>query len=414
MRRLVRALALGAAIGMGALGGAPARAVEPSQVADDGQQILVMLRLPPSHFRAATDYAGSYGDGLGHAERWRLAQRLARGHGLTLVGNWPMPLVEVDCYIMRVPPGRSAAEAAADFARDRAVAWAEPLATYGAQGREGAPNDPLYPVQPAARAWRLNALHAVATGRNVRVAVIDSRIDATHPDLAGQIEVSEDFTGSGSGPAERHGTEVAGIIAARANNGVGIAGVAPDARLLALRACRQTKPGVTTCDSLSLARALVYAIDRRAQVINLSLSGPPGQLLGKLLDAALSRGAVVVGAVDPTLPRGGFPASHPGVIAVSDQTWGASSSIYVAPGRDVPTTEPGGRWDFVNGSSYATAQISGLYALLREHNPRSRSLGPLVVLADGAVDACASLSKLAGHCGCDCDRTAKISFPARR
>ena len=80
----------------------------------------------------------------------------------------------------------------------------------------------------------------------------------------------------------------------------------------------------------------------------------------------------------------------------------------------MPTTEPGGRWDFVNGSSYATAQISGLYALLREHNPRSRSLGPLVVLADGAVDACASLSKLAGHCGCDCDRTAKISFPARR
>src|SRR5205085_1842712 len=133
---------------------------------------------------------------------------------------------------------------------------------------------------------------------------------------------------------------VAGVIAARADNGVGIVGVAPGARLMALRACWQTAPDaqLTVCDTLSLARALVFAIDHRAQVLNLSLSGPPTPLLGKLIDVAMERGGVVVGAYDEALPAGGFPASHPGVIAVSDGP--APAGVYLAPGRDVPTTEP--------------------------------------------------------------------------
>ncbi len=84
-------------------------------------------------------------------------------------------------------------------------------------------------------------MHKIATGRGIRVAVIDSGIQANHPDLAGQVIVNRNFVAGQAEVAEDHGTGVAGIIAAKADNGVGIAGVAPDARLLGLRACWQQK-----------------------------------------------------------------------------------------------------------------------------------------------------------------------------
>jgi subtilisin family serine protease len=270
-------------------------------------------------------------------------------------------------------------------------------------------DDPLYRVQPAAREWRLAELHLVATGRNVRVAVIDSMIEKTHPDLTGQVQMSENFVTGRSDEAEQHGTGVAGIIAALADNGLGIAGVAPRARLLALRACWQesaprTSSPTTVCDSLSLAEALHFAIDHNAQVINLSLSGPPDRLLGRLLDAAMARGITVVGAFDRNLPGGGFPASHPGVVAVIDESQGAApSGVFSAPGRDIPTTQPGGRWYLVSGSSYAAAHVSGLFALLRERAPRAQGSGALVTNATGeAIDACATLLRAGGPCECAC------------
>ena len=102
------------------------------------QQVLVMLRLPPEHFRPNADYSGGYGDGQGHSARWRVASRLAHDHGLTLLSNWPMPLVGVDCFIMAVPPGRSPEEVALQLSREPDVAWSEPTRLYHAQGA-GAP-----------------------------------------------------------------------------------------------------------------------------------------------------------------------------------------------------------------------------------------------------------------------------------
>jgi subtilisin family serine protease len=140
---------------------------------------------------------------------------------------------------------------------------------------------------------------------------------------------------------------------------------------MALRACWQTDgnagTGATLCESLGLARALQYAIDHKAQVINLSLSGPPGPLLSKLITIALARNTAVVAAFDPSLPKGGFPASLPGVIAVADQSLqNMPANVYGAPGRDIPTTQPGGKWYLVNGTSYSVAHVSGLMALVRE------------------------------------------------
>jgi len=313
-----------------------------------------------------------------------------------------MPLVGVDCFVLRAPAGQSAKAVAEELSHDREVAWAEPMQTYTAQAaprpiaRAAPPNDPLFRLQPAAQAWKLADLHSVATGRNVRVAVVDSGVDLRHPDLMGQVETHQDFAPEHPGAAEQHGTGVAGIIAAVEDNHVGIAGVAPNARLMALRACWQQADQVTVCDTLSLAKAIHYAVEHDAQVINLSLSGPPGPLLGRLIDVALARGEVVVGAMDPAQVGGGFPASHPGVVAVTSV--GGSAGPYAAPGRDVPTTEPGGKWNLVNGNSFAAAHVSGLYALLRQKNPGERRPALVTATAGGEIDACASLMGAARPC----------------
>jgi subtilisin family serine protease len=279
------------------------------------------------------------------------------------------------------------------------------MQTYRAQG--SAPNDPMFALQPAAHDWRLAELRGVATGRGVRVAVIDSAVDAAHPDLAGQLAARQDFVIGHPAVAEAHGTGVAGVIAARADNRLGIAGVAPGARLLALRACWQKTTADTICDTLSLAKALSFAIERDARVINLSLGGPPNVLLGRLIDVALERDAAVVAAVDPALAGGGFPASHRGVTAVTSAPGGAAGT-FAAPGRDIPTTEPGGGFGLVSGSSYAAAHVSGLYALLRERNPRGRP-ATLLAGAGGTVDACATLRA----CGGAIPVAARAAPPAR-
>jgi subtilisin family serine protease len=236
--------------------------------------------------------------------------------------------------------------------------------------RTEAANDPLYALQPAVAKWGLERLYAHATGRHVTVAELDSGVDLDHPDLRSQVASARDFVGDGGYRAETHGTEVAGIIVARAGNGVGIAGIAPGARLLALRACWQTADGSAACSSFTLAKALQFALEARAQVLNLSLAGPDDALLAQLLDVALARGVAVVAAVDPRLPRGGFPASHPGVLAVAGVRDGSRvAGALRAPWRDIPTTQPGGAWGFVSGSSFAAAQVSGLAAVLRELSP---------------------------------------------
>jgi hypothetical protein len=413
MTRFFSSILLGLTLWLSvAAGGA---AAQPAQAPDTARQIMVMLRLPAEHFRAGASYSGAYGDELGHSGRLHIAEQLAHEHGLTLVDDWPMPMIGVECFVMRVPANRSLDDEIASLTRDKRVESVEPINIY--QTRSATPplhNDPLFRAQPAAKAWRLADLHQVATGRHVRVAVIDSTIDTHQPDLAGQVLMSRNFVRGGGEFPEQHGTGVAGIIAAIADNNQGIVGVAPGAQLMGLRACWQlaTPPdggSGTICDSLSLAKALEFAITHDAQIINLSLSGPPDPLLGKLIDVALARGMTIVSAFDGALPGGGFPASHAGVVAVADDQAGPNAGgIYVAPGRNVPTTQPGAHWYLVNGSSYAAAHVSGLFALMRERSPNSHGAASLVAAhgAGGAIDACASLLRAAGPRDCACAHAA--------
>ena len=423
-RRGAAVLAAGLALSLGAAHAAPAAASPPvgaASVQGDAREILVMLRIPPDHYRPNASYGGEYGERSTITARRRVAEKIAHRYGLEFVGDgWQMPLLGLDCYVMRVRQEETLDSAIKRIARDPEIAWSEPMHLYQTQAsRSGVENDPLYAVEPAAGAWQLAELHKVTTGRGVVVAVVDSRVELNHPDLAGQFVASEDFVTGRPGAAERHGTGVAGIIAAKAGNGLGISGVAPGARLMALRACWQTGPDSPTaptyCDSLSLAKALHYAIEHKAKVINLSLSGPPDRLLGQLIDIASSHDISVVAAYDPDLPKGGFPASEAGVIAVGNESLPSPPpGVYLAPGEDVPTTQPGGKWFLVNGSSYAAAHVSGLIALVRERgNAAPRPLLVASLPAGGTVDACATLLRASKPCGCTCPKTTRLAQATR-
>ena len=366
----------------------------------EDREILVMLDLAPPHYRPSGSYAGSYGDAQSSTARNRIAQRIARKNRLELVDSWPMPLIGVDCYVMRVPEGKSIEQAIAEVSRDPMVKWSQPLQVYKAQGRAGGA-DPLARAAPAATEWHLADLHRVATGKGVTIAVIDSKVDTRHPDLSGQFSVDRDFVATRGKAPEQHGTAIAGVIGAKQGNGIGIAGIAPGAKMQALRACWQDSDG-TFCDSLSLARALQYAVESGADVINMSLSGPSDRLLAKLIEIAVARRTTVVAAYDPKLPRGGFPASQPGVIAVAeDSLRKIPASLYAAPGENVPTTEPGGRWNLVSGNSYAAAHVSGLAALVREERGSSPARS-FVRSANGSIDACATMLRITPNCDCHC------------
>ena len=380
---------------------------------------------------------------------------------MTVVEGWAMSLLGIDCYVMRYKDSADAARIIEQLSRDPQVEWAQPVARFEGMAGQAQPGaapagnppktslsgpapvasaaagagaaDALYPVQPAARYWHVADLHRYTTGREVRVAVIDSGIDASHPDLLGQLAINANFVDNGEPPPEIHGTAVAGIIAARTGHG-GIVGVAPRARLMGLRACWQLPNQGTRCNSFTLSKAINYAILNGAKVINLSLSGPPDRLLDRLLDVALQRGIGVVGAIDAQASGPSFPANHRGVLAVASQPNVKVSGNFApvsaaaqllktssaaglerplfAPGNDVPTTAPGARWSFVNGSSYAAAHVSGMLALLGELQPGAtpaqlrRMLQPPEVLNAVNIDACATISHLIDHCSCGCPVTA--------
>jgi hypothetical protein len=384
------------------------------------RQILVMLRTAPPHFRPDVSYAGSYDSRIGRDARRRIAEGLASRYRLGIVTNWPMPALGVDCFVMVAPADDSIGQIVDQLAQDPSVESVQPMNLFTVL----AYNDPLYPLQPSAIDWHLAEVHKVATGKRVKVAEVDTGVELNHPDLVGQIALARDFVDVPGDVAELHGTAVAGIIAARADDGIGIAGIAPDSRLYALRACWQTAASGprAVCNSFTLAKALQFAIDENVQVINLSLGGPRDRLLGRLLDTALSRGITVVTAADTTLRDGGFPASHRGVLAVAaDDVHDIPGNALLGPGTDVPTTVTGGKWGFVTGSSFAAAHMTGLVALLRELAPNlpARELREALEVRPAAaaggerrvaVDACAAIARIGGTCACACAVAAESKF----
>lgn len=396
-------------------------ALSPNTAAEGAQRILVMLRLPPPRQRLGAAYAGAYGDSAVQAARSRLARGIARRHQLVLVESWAMPALALDCFVMQAAVGADIAKLIAALVQEPAVELVQPVQSFEALG-SGQTISPvgLRPASASLQPWRVTELHKVATGKGASVAIIDSQITRRHPDLAGQLYELRDFTGRPASTGERHGTAVAGVIAARTGNAKGVAGIAPAARVHGLRACWEdvdpVRNGATICDSFSLAKAMLHAIDAGADVINLSLAGPGDPLLARILDVAAHRRIWLVAARHPSLPGGGFPASHRGVVVATDRGADAgitSPGLYVAPGRDVLTTTPGG-WGLVAGSSFAAAHLSGLLALVRSVGQTGADGGSHLVRAGFAtVDSCATLASASRRCVCSCRYSDRSQPPSR-
>lgn len=344
-----------------------------------GTKLLVTIRYDAidnllgnagDHYRRPS----SYGAGPGADP---LLDALAAEYAITRVSGWPMRTLGVHCEVFATARGSDAEAVAARLAHDPRVDSAEPMRQFSTLTNNV---DPYRPLQHALDTLEVDAAHAMSSGAGVRVAVIDSGIDANHPDLAGVVRSRRDFT---SGPLAPHGTEVAGLIAARGANGTGILGVAPMAQLDDLRACRAgaAADAPAVCNSYTLAQALDYAINSQVDVINLSLAGPDDPLLARLLAGAEARGISVVVAAPPAADIADrFPASVPTVVAVATSEGAAQwpASAIRAPGIDVLTTFPGNRYDYGSGSSLSSAHVSGVVALMRSLD---RSLNPRQVRA---------------------------------
>lgn len=217
-----------------------------------------------------------------------------------------------------------------------------------------------------------------ATGQVV--AVVDTGVDATHPDLAGVVRSGIDLVGRGNGTTDPngHGTHVAGVVAAVSGNGVGGAGLAQGASLLPVRALDSTGSGYDS----DVAEGLVWAVDHGADVANLSLGGEePSAVLTAAIDYALSKGVTVVAAAgnlgadgDPVL----YPAATPGVLAVgavdsalvrpSFSSTGAHLSL-AAPGVGILSTVPGGGHQSWSGTSMAAPFVAAAVAVLAAGEP---------------------------------------------
>ena len=332
----------------------------------------------------------------------------ARQHYSTRAARAPRDVTPPDLtrvYVLDLGPGVEPSEAAAAFAADPDVEYAEPdyimRASY-------VPDDPWL-----GELWGLEAVHATAAwdvsrGNGVVVAVIDTGVNRRHPDLAGNMwtnggEVPRnrsdddgngfvddvygwDFTRGRNNPIDRngHGTHVAGTIAAVGDNGRGVVGVAFGARIMAVRGLDARGEGW----ALDLAKAIVYAADNGADVLNNSWGSPSASsVIDDAVAYATSLGAVTVFAAGNQNSRYLGPAANPNAIAVAASApgdaratfsnWGPEISV-AAPGVDIlslrAATRVGGqtvhrRYRILSGTSMAAPHVSGTAALLLAQDP---------------------------------------------
>jgi hypothetical protein len=366
----------------------------------------------PRGYSGLPDYSGS-------ARSRADAKRIASDYALREVSAWTIDALHLRCMLYELPTDVDRDAVLKRLRADQRVDLAQALQEFETYAAPSPPpvlapatpddhagyNDPYIGLQQGFSRIDAAAAQRWASGARIEIAVVDTGVDATHPDLVGRIASQRDFVTAAIEPPEhdRHGTEVAGVIAAVANNGVGIVGIAPGTRLRSFRACWPVAVGSSSarCNTFTLAQAIGAAISSGVRVINLSLGGPSDPLLEQLVSKAIERGIIVVGAVPPDSRTDGFPIDVDGVIAVrsSDSPASVRPSL-AAPGRDILTLEPGGHYDYASGSSLATAHVTGTVALLLELDPRLAPASLFALLsassrnAGSSIDACAAVRSL--------------------
>jgi len=308
-----------------------------------------------------------------------LLERLRRSYRLEVTEVAELRSLGKSLVRLRIPDGRAVEEVLEVLSRDPYEMSPQPNYLYRTSGVK---TDPLADLQYAFTSLNADRLPPGINGRGVTVAVIDTGVDYLHPDLKGRIAQKKDITGTNSFQHDLHGTAVAGIIAAQCKNGLGICGLAPGAKIVAIKACRPIAEGkiAATTTSYWLSQGIDYAIVQKVQVINLSLGGPKDPLIADLVKEAFARGIVIVAAAGDkgltTYPP--YPAALPQVIAVAavdikgkPYAEGIKGDFITlcAPGVDIMTTLPGDKYNFCTGTSMATAYVTGTVALLLQKHP---------------------------------------------
>ncbi len=324
------------------------------------------------------------------ASTWskNVGTKIAQQYALHQLSEWPITELGIHCIVFKVPETKSVEKVLEDMSHDKRLDIVQKMYNYRTMASSEY-TDPYYKLQSALHPMQISDIHSKTTGSGVVVGIIDTGMDLDHPDLSGQIVKNKNFVKQvSSGFSEdKHGTAIAGVIAARANNGMGIVGIAPNAKLIALKACWPTETGAlgAMCNSFTLALAVNTAIKMDVNILNMSLTGPSDPLLSKLIKVAIDRGIIVV-AADPGSkhPTRRFPASMKRVIAVQTQQDSEKDDPFdslSAPGVEILTTQPRGTYDFVSGSSLATAHVSGIIALFLEMVPNLSIVQIQVLLA---------------------------------
>lgn len=352
-----------------------------------------------------------------------LVRDLERRYRLTEIRRGELRSVARILVLFQIPDARSVSQVVAELAQDPRVEAAQPNFVYRTTG---AYNDPHAELQYAPKRIRVDRVHRYATGKGIKVALVDTGVDYGHRDLRERILERVTIPGSGgSFVDDLHGTVLAGIIAAIANNRFGIYGIAPSVELLALKACSPESPGALAafCTSEAVAGAVDIAILRRVDIMNLSVGGPRDRLIETLVREAVTRDILVVAAAGNSGPDSPpvYPAALDRVLAVTatdfnDELYSRSNTgRYVslaAPGVHVLSTAPGGRFGLFEGTSIAAAHVSGVLALLLQQSPRlgrgvlREVIGSTAVdlgppgrddrFGWGRVDACRAFEKIVG------------------
>lgn len=306
---------------------------------------------------------------------------ILRRHRLTEVAAAALAATGETWRLWRAGDGRSTRALVRQLAGETALARLQPNYVYTLAAEAAAA---LQMPQYARTKLRADTIDAAADGDGIVVAIVDSAIDETHPDLAGAVADRYDAIGSAA-PPHPHGTAIAGAVAGHG----AVQGLAPRAKLLAVSAFEPVAKGAQGA-TFAILKGVDWALGAQARVVNMSFAGPADPALADLLAIANRRRVLLVaaagnaGAKSPPL----YPAALPFVIAVAATD--AADALYArsvrgahvrlaAPGVDVLLPAPGGRHDLETGTSVAAAFASGLAALVaqRDKDVDSRGLRDL-------------------------------------
>ena len=346
---------------------------------------------PPGETRfSPTEVVMQFGAGTTPQQTAAIAQRF----GLTLEGQQTIGMLGRPVYTFRILNGRTVRQVirAVESARvnaaiqpDYLFALTQDQTTQDQTAQDqttqdqtaqdqNTPNaDQGDPAQYIINKFQLADAHRITTGDKVVIAVIDFEIDFNQPNLAGAITGRYD-AGCGASAPDAHGTGMAGAIASHGQ----LEGVAPRASIIAI--CAFGGSGYPSSNTVKIINGLDFAIQHGARIVNMSFAGPRDPALSQALQIAREKGVLLVAAAGNAGPKSPplYPGADPSVMAVTatdehDRLFnGANQGDFVtvaAPGVNVLVPAPDGGIQFTTGTSVATANVSGVAALLIAHKP---------------------------------------------